>query len=109
MRFFIHAHIPLFPKTGHTGSLHAGAIDAGGKEGKSAQSFQIGAKMKEEYLNSCTGTIQSVLFETEKPGTSIGYAGNYCRVQVATPGLGNIIKDVRITGTRNGMLIGTVI
>ena len=78
------------------------------KKERARRASKLAAKMKEEYLNSCTGTIQSVLLKL-KTGDKYRIPGNYCRVQVATPGLGNIIKDVRITGTRNGMLIGTVI
>lgn len=79
------------------------------KKERAGKASELAAKMKEEYLSSCKGTIQSVLFETKIPGASVGHAGNYCRVETATPGLHNIIKDVRITGTRRGILTGIVL
>lgn len=79
------------------------------KKERARRASELAAKMKEDYLKSCIGTVQSVLFETEKNGRSIGHAGNYCLVETTVPGLHNTIQDVRITGTRRGVLTGTLL
>lgn len=79
------------------------------KKERARRAAELAAKMKEEYLASCIGTVQSVLFETGKAAKSVGHAGNYCQVETAVPGLHNVVRDVRITGAGHGRLFGAVL
>ena len=56
------------------------------------------------------GDVHSVLFEQPKAGCFFGHAGNYAGVLVPAEGrdLHNQIKDVRITGVGDSVLLGEI-
>jgi threonylcarbamoyladenosine tRNA methylthiotransferase MtaB len=60
-------------------------------------------QLRVSYLTGCIHTVQSVLFESGKSGTETGHARNYCLVEAPGSGLTNQIRNVLITGMKNGI------
>ena len=69
----------------------------------------LAGRMEQEFLCSCIGTRQQVLFEQDSGGVCTGHAGNYAAVSVSGEGLHNAIKTVQITGQKDGKLWGNVV
>ncbi len=76
------------------------------KKERANRAIALAKRMSENYLNSCIGMTCSVLFESKAEQGSLGHAENYCEVQVDTPDLSGEIREVEITGHKNGILIG---
>ena len=99
----------VFPYSPRPGTKAAGMPDQIDRQTKHARARIAGEaarEMKQAFLDSCIGSVQNVLFETESGGWSCGHAGNYAEVAVPGTGLHNAVLDIRITGSKNGMLTG---
>ena len=101
----------VFPYSPRPGTPAAAMADQVEKQIKHERARIAGAAAREmtrAYLDSCVGTVQEVLFETETGGTSRGHAGNYAEVSVNAAGLHNMVLPVQITGTDGETLLGKV-
>lgn len=58
------------------------------------------------YLSGCVGQVYDVLYEQAYDGVYQGHAPNYMVVGTAAEGLHNQVLPTRITGVREGMLLG---
>ena len=75
------------------------------KEQRSAAAGKVAAALEREYLASCIGTEQEVLWEQPEDGFFAGHAPNYAKVYTKREDLANRITRVRITGLfREGLL-----
>lgn len=69
----------------------------------------VADKMHQEFLASCVGRTLEVLFETNVGDTYTGHADNYCTVLAKGANLRGKICPVRITGIKDGELLGEVL
>lgn len=102
----------IFPYSVRPGTVAASMPDQISKETKhqrAKRAAAVAAKMEEQFLQSCVGTVQQVLFETEDGRMSHGHSGNYCEVAVEGVGLHNKVKNVQIIGVKNSELLGNII
>jgi threonylcarbamoyladenosine tRNA methylthiotransferase MtaB len=76
------------------------------KRERCSRASSIAQDMKLAFLKSCVGTVQSVLFESGKDGSSFGHTRNYCLIEADAENLTNQIKNVLVTGIKNGHLFG---
>ena len=107
---FARMHIFPYSKREGTGAAAMeGQIPQKLKEQRASRAKAEAGRMKTEYLKSCVGTRQQVLFEREKNGASSGHAPNYAEVSVAEEGLRGSARLVEITGLKDGGLSGVLI
>lgn len=76
------------------------------KEERARRAAAVAAELHEAYLRGCVGRTYEVLFEQPKDGLFSGHAPNYMEVLVAGTELHNQVRRVRITGMRDGALLG---
>lgn len=86
-----------------------GQLTSAEKARRAHEAHAAALEMQREYLASCVGTVQSVLFETEAEGVSTGHASNYTEVSVPGTGLRGLVKNVQITGISDEILVGVVV
>ena len=100
---------PYSRRTGTPAARMAGQVPNAVKEDRAARAGELAARLKAAYLEQWVGASLPVLFEEEKNGLWRGHAPNY--VEVMAPGreLHNVIRDVEITGLRDGGLLGRVL
>ncbi|MBP8640519.1 MAG: tRNA (N(6)-L-threonylcarbamoyladenosine(37)-C(2))-methylthiotransferase MtaB [Oscillospiraceae bacterium] len=79
------------------------------KARRAAQAQKVANELEEAYLQSCIGKQMEVLFEAEKDGVSSGHASNYTHVYVHNGNQRGIVKNVKINGISNKMLVGICI
>lgn len=102
----------IFPYSVRPGTVAADMPDQVTKEVKhrrAREAAEVAAAMEEAFLNGNVGTVQQVLFETEKDNISCGHSGNYCQVEVEASGLHNRVKNVQIIDAKHGKLFGKII
>ena len=88
------------PRPGTRAAQMPGQVSNACKEKRSAEMIAVTEKTRREFLQSQTGRLEQVLFETDTSnGMYHGYTCNYTPVEV--PALEDIrgqIRNVRITG-----------
>ncbi len=102
----------IFPYSIRPGTVAAkmeNQLSKGIKKERAHRAAEAADKLETAFLNSCVGKTLEVLFEQEENGFSFGHAGNYCTVFVQGVGLHNRSEKVFITGTKDGMLSGSLI
>ena len=79
------------------------------KKERCRRAASAAGEMKLSFLRSLVGTVQSVLFESEQDGVSLGHTRSYNLLAVNGDNLTNLIKKVMVTGVKNGHLFGDLI
>lgn len=106
------ARIHVFPYSVRPGTPAADLeqIPVPVREERARRAGAVAAELRRAYLEGCVGEVHSVLFEQPKAGGFFGHAGNYAGVLVPAEGrdLHNQIKDVRITGVGDSVLLGEI-
>ncbi len=100
---------PFSPRPGTPAASMQDQIDKQTKHDRARIAGAAALEMKRSFLDSCRGSVQKVLFETESGGRSRGHAGNYAEVEVPGTGFHNTVLSVMITGVRSGTLTGEVV
>lgn len=105
------ASIHVFPYSRREGTpaakmpgQHGGSV----KEDRAARAIAVGKGLEERYRRAMTGTVRRVLFEQPEGEFFTGHAENYVKVFVEGTGLRNQIRDVEITGLRDGGVTGII-
>lgn len=107
---FSHTHVfPYSRRPGTPAADMPGQLTNAEKQDRAARAGAIAAEMEKEFLSSCVGTVQKVLFEQENGGISSGHAENYCLVRAEGTGLKNCVMSAEITGYEKDGLIGRII
>ena len=104
------AEMHVFPYSIRPGTKAAEMqqVDMPVREERAARAAAVAKKMHEAYLARCVGKTFPVLFERDRQGGSAGHAPNYMEVSVASEGLHNEVKNVKITAVESGGLRGEV-
>ena len=76
------------------------------KEARAARAAEVAGELHWAYLSGCVGQVYDVLYEQAYDGVYQGHAPNYMVVGTAAEGLHNQVLPTRITGVREGMLLG---
>lgn len=84
-------------------------VDKAEKHRRARIAGAVADEMERSFLQSCVGTTQRVLFEQEADGVSTGHAGNYALVSAEGTGLHNCVKNVQISGVKDGKLWGCAV
>ena len=102
------AEMHVFPYSIRPGTKAAEMrqVDMPVREERAARAAAVAKEMHEAYLTRCVGKTFPVLFERDRKGGSAGHAPNYMEVSVASEGLRNEVKNVKITAVENGGLHG---
>ena len=101
---FARMHVfPYSRRKGTAADRMEGHLERSVKERRALELIAIGKEMEEAFVESLTGTEQTVLIEDD--GT--GYTGNYVRVRCA--GREGDLVRVRITGRDRTLALGEVI
>ena len=79
------------------------------KNARAHAAHEVALEMQHDYLESCVGAVQPVLFETESGGKSFGHAPNYTEVCVEGENLRGAVKLVKIQAVSGQMLVGAAI
>jgi len=66
------------------------------------------AEMARDFRLSQIGKTVGVLFERERGGYWIGHSGNYMEVAVKNGGKRNSLRNVLITGIKDGLVLGEI-
>lgn len=79
------------------------------KEARAARAAAIAEELHQSYLSDCIGQICDVLYEQPADGLYQGHAPNY--MMTAAPGedLHNRVLPTRITGIKDGLLLGELV
>lgn len=102
----------IFPYSKRPGTKAAemeGQLPNAVKARRAAQAQKVADELEDAYLNRCIGRRLEVLFESEKDGMSSGHASNYTHVYVHNGNMRGIVKNVKINGITNKMLVGICI
>ena len=103
---FSSMHIfPYSPRPGTPAAAMKEQITPAVKDERAHRAAQVAKSMEQTYLNTLIGRILPVLFEQDEDGCSKGHAPNYVEVRFKEPGLHNVVREVKITGTKNNYLI----
>ena len=103
---FSSMHIfPYSPRPGTPAAAMKEQISPAVKDERAHRAAQVAKSMEQTYLNTLIGRILPVLFEQDEDGCSKGHAPNYVEVRFKEPGLHNVVREVKITGTKNNYLI----
>lgn len=106
------ARIHVFPYSVRPGTPAADMeqIPVPVREERARRAGAVAEELRRAYLEGCVGEVHSVLFEQPKAGGFFGHAGNYAGVLVPAEGrdLHNQIKNVRITGVGDSVLLGEI-
>ena len=103
------ARLPVFAPPGTKADALPGQLTHAVKNERARAAHEAALEMQREYLESCVGSVQSVLFESEKAPLCLGHAPNYMPVSVEGEGLRGLVKNVKITAVEGQMLVGAVI
>lgn len=76
------------------------------KEERAARAAKAAEQMHRAYLAACIGEVYEVLFEQPADGLYQGHAPNYMTVVAAGENLHNLTLPVKITGVKDGILLG---
>ena len=80
------------------------------KDARAHEAQRAADEMQRAFLESCVGNTLSVLFETQdEDGLWHGHADNYCEVSAPGEGLHSVVKNVKITGVEDRILIGKIV
>lgn len=108
---FSRLHVfPYSQRAGTPAAKMGGQVPKSVKHARAAELIQIGEESEKAYMRGFIGQKVSVLLETEDagiPGNLIGYTERY--VPVSAPGTQNELKDVYITGIKEGKLLGKIL
>lgn len=102
----------VFPYSVRAGTPAAGMpgqIPAAEKEVRARRAGALAQRLKAEYLQKWVGEVLPVLFEEAADGLWRGHAPNYVEVYAGGENLHNVLKDVDISGTYQGGLLGTLL
>jgi len=69
----------------------------------------VAEEMRCDYLAACVGQVYPVLYEQTYDGLWHGHAPNYATVAVTGENLHNRVLPTRITGVKNGLLLGEIL
>jgi threonylcarbamoyladenosine tRNA methylthiotransferase MtaB len=97
---------PFSKRPGTKAAEMEGQLTNAVKARRVAEAQKAASEMEDAYLRSCVGKSLSVLFETERDGESTGHASNYAHVYVHNEQLHGIVKNVKIDGVQDKMLVG---
>ncbi len=106
------ASMHIFPYSVRPGTLAEklpGQLSRQLKNERTAAAIAVAEEMEKAYLQSCVGSVLSVLFETEEGESVKGHGDNYTEVRVPGRGLRGRVLDVEITGVEGKTLLGRVI
>ena len=79
------------------------------KEDRAARAAAVAEDLHRAYLDGCVGQVYDVLYEQPVDGLYQGHAPNYMTVAADAPDLHNRVLPTRITGTRDGLLLGELL
>lgn len=102
----------VFPYSRRPGTRAAsmdGQLEKTVKKERARLASKLALRMKNDFLDSQSGMVASVLFETESEGLTTGFTGNYCEAGVRSGAARNETAAVRITGKKGGILTGEVV
>jgi len=102
----------VFPYSRRPGTPAArmeGQVPRSVKEERARRAAAAADEMERAYLEGLVGSVQEVLFETEKEGAWQGHAPNYAAVRAQGIDLHNKLRRVSITGVDGSTLTGTVL
>lgn len=107
---FSSMHIfPFSKRPGTKAAQMEGQLPNAIKSKRASETQKLASDMENEFLTSCIGKELSVLFETEQNEMSIGHAANYSQVCVHNGHLRKLVKNVKITGIIDKMLVGKLV
>ena len=101
----------IFPYSRRSGTPAAtmdGQIPHAVQEERAHRAGEVAREMEQTYLQALVGTTLPVLFEEEKEGLWQGHAPNYVAVRAQGDHLHNQLRQVKITGVKNGILLGHI-
>ena len=102
----------IFPYSRRTGTRAAampGQVTRVGKARRAKIAADTAQEMARQYRQGMVGSVQEVLFETEKEGLFTGHAPNYCDVYAPGTDLRGQVKPVKITGLREDGVAGEIV
>ena len=77
------------------------------KDRRAGEAAALAAELHAAYLRGCVGRTLSVLYEQPAGGGLCqGHGENYMTVLAAGENLRNQVRPTRITGVRDGLLLG---
>lgn len=100
---------PYSRRPGTKADKFPGQLTHAVKDERAHRAHAVALEMQHEYLESCVGMVESVLFETEEDGRCFGHAPNYTEVSVVGSGLRGVVKNVKIVAAEGEMLVGVVV
>ena len=106
------AAMHVFPYSRRPGTVAdklPGQLTHAVKNERAHAAHEIALKMQHEYLESCIGRVERVLFETEDGNFSVGHAENYTQVRIEGTNLRGVVKLVKILAVSGQMLVGATI
>ena len=106
------AAMHIFPYSKRAGTRAAGMpgqVLRAEKARRAKIAAQAAAQMKHSYHAGLVGTVQEVLFETQKEGLYTGHAGNYVEVSAPGTGLDGQVCRVKITGLLGEGVVGELL
>lgn len=107
---FSSMHIfPYSIRKGTAAAAFPDQVENAEKHRRAKRALAVADASKQAFLDSMTGTVQSVLFEQEADGFWSGHAGNYAEVRVKGEDLRNNVVNVQITGNKLGILLGNIV
>lgn len=108
IQFCAFAEMHIFPYSIRPGTPAAEMeqVPKAVKEARAAAAAAVAAAMHERYLQGCVGQVYPVLYEQPSGGLYQGHAPNYMTVAARGEDLHNRVLPTRITGVRDGVLLG---
>ena len=106
------AAMHVFPYSRRPGTVAdrlPGQLTHAEKNARAHAAHEVALRMQTEYLESCVGSTQSVLFETSADGWSTGHAMNYTEVRVEGIFPHGLVKNVKILEASGQMLVGVAV
>ena len=106
------AEMHIFPYSIRTGTPAAAMeqVPRHVKEDRAARAAQLAAALRDGYLTGCVGQVYDVLYEQPADGGLYqGHAPNYAAVAAVGTDLHNQVLPTRITGLRDGGLMGEIV
>ena len=101
---------PYSRRPGTPAAKMAGQVPNAVKEARAHRAGETARRMQEAYLDAWVGETVPVLFEEEREGLWRGHTTRYCEVAAPSPeDLHNQLRQVRVTGRRDGVLQGELI
>lgn len=107
---FSSMHIfPYSRRPGTKADKMPGQLTAAEKKLRAESAQAAAAEMESEFLRSCIGTVQPVLFEARHGDLWVGHAPNYALVCAEGENLHGIVENVKILSSKETMLVGKVV